>query len=108
MGKTYSTEELVSRWEDQRYMKNLMGKYANCVILNKEHEIFDRFWSKKEENLCLSFNDGAYKGAEAIKAYYEAEYRRNDLVAHLLQKRFPEKLGSLSDEELYGHRTFQG
>ena len=29
MGKTYSTEELVSRWEDQRYMKNLMGKYAN-------------------------------------------------------------------------------
>ena len=37
MGKTYSTEELVSRWEDQRYMKNLMGKYANCMILNKEH-----------------------------------------------------------------------
>ena len=25
MGKTYSTEELVSRWEDQRYMKNLMA-----------------------------------------------------------------------------------
>lgn len=40
MGKTYSTEELVSRWEDQRYMKNLMGKYANCMILNKEHEMF--------------------------------------------------------------------
>ena len=47
MGKTYSTEELVSRWEDQRYMKNLMGKYANCMILNKEHEMFERFWSKK-------------------------------------------------------------
>ena len=43
MGKTYSTEELVSRWEDQRYMKNLMGKYANCMILNKEHEMFERF-----------------------------------------------------------------
>ena len=26
MGKTYSTEELVSRWEDQRYMKNPDGQ----------------------------------------------------------------------------------
>lgn len=68
---------------------------------------FERFWSKKREDLCLSFNDGAYKGEEAIKAYYEAEYRRNDLVAHLLQKRFPEKLGSLSDEELYGIGPFK-
>ena len=56
MGKTYSTEELVSRWEDQRYMKNLMGKYANCMILNKEHEMFERFWSKKREDLCLSLS----------------------------------------------------
>ena len=73
------------------YEKNLMGKYANCVILNKEHEMFERFWSKKREDLCLAFNDGAYKGEEAIKAYYEAEYRRNDTVAHLLQKRFSGK-----------------
>ena len=60
MGKTYSTEELVSRWEDQRYMKNLMGKYAICMFLNKAHDMFERFWSMKREVLCLSFNDGAY------------------------------------------------
>ena len=62
MGKTYSTEELVSRWEDQRYMKNLMGKYANCMIYNKEHDRFERFWSKKREDLSLSFNDRDDKG----------------------------------------------
>ncbi len=31
-----TTEQLVQRWEDQRNIKNLMGKYCNIVILNRE------------------------------------------------------------------------
>ncbi|MBR2717157.1 MAG: hypothetical protein IKD79_05410, partial [Oscillospiraceae bacterium] len=95
----YTTEQLTRRWEDQRAVKNLMGKFANTVILNREQEIFSRFWSENEPT--LAFNDGVYRGVEAVKAYYEACRCRNALVASLLQKRFPERLGGMSEEEIY-------
>lgn len=102
----FTTEQLVQRWEDQRAIKNLMGKYANCVILNREQDIFDLFWSR-EADICLSFNDGAYVGADAVSGYYQACYERNALVARLLRDRFPEVLGQLSDEEVYGVGPFK-
>ena len=102
----FTTEQLTQRWEDQRALKNLMGKYANCIILNREQEIFDLFWSSKED-ICLSFNDGAYVGAEAVSGYYTACYERNKLVAKLMQARFPEKLGGMSEEEIYGIGPFK-
>ena len=88
----YTTEELTARWEDQRAIKNLMGKYANCVILNREQDIYGLFWSGRED-VSLMFNDGAYQGAEAVSAYYQACHDRNALVAKLMQARFPEVLG---------------
>lgn len=102
----FTTEQLTQRWEDQRALKNLMGKYANCLILNREQDIFDLFWSRKED-ICLSFNDGAYVGVEAVSAYYNACYDRNMLVAKLMQARFPERLGGMSDEEIYGIGPFK-
>ena len=56
----YTTEQLTQRWEDQRAIKNLMGKYANIVLLNREQEVFSRFWSGNEPT--LAFNDGVYRG----------------------------------------------
>lgn len=104
--KTFTTEELITRWEDQREIKNLMGKFANCVILNREEVIFDKFWSKKEDT-CLAFNDGAYIGGDVIQAYYQAQSDRTRLVGKILQEKFPEALGQLSDEELYGVGPFK-
>ena len=102
----YTTEQLVVRWEDQRAIKNLMGKYANCVILNREHDIYDLFWSGREDE-SLMFNDGAYTGARSVRAYYAACHDRNALVARLMQARFPEKLGGMSEEEIYGVGPFK-
>lgn len=102
----FTTEQLTQRWEDQRALKNLMGKYANCIILNREQDIFDLFWSR-EEDVCLSFNDGAYVGVEAVSGYYTACYERNMLVARLMQARFPEKLGGKSEDEIYGIGPFK-
>ena len=85
-------ELLVERWEDQRTIKNLMGKYVNCLLLNRQGEIFDSFFSKKAD-VCLTFNDGSYVGPDAVKGYFEAIVARNLLSAQLLQKRLPEKLG---------------
>ena len=103
---TFTTEQLTQRWEDQRALKNLMGKYVNCIILNREQDIFDLFWST-EEDICLSFNGGGYVGVEAVKAYYQACRDRNMQVALLMQKRFPEELGNLSEEEVYGIGPFK-
>ncbi|MCR4842990.1 MAG: nuclear transport factor 2 family protein [Eubacterium sp.] len=104
---SFSTEELIVRWEDQRQIKNLMGKYANCVILNREAEIFGAFWSKEKDDVYLGFNDGCYRGREVIASYYEAESERTAVVGKILQKKFPEQLGNLSDEELYGVGPFK-
>lgn len=94
-------EEKMSRWEDQRAIKNLMGKYANLLILNREAEIFDMLWSC-EADVCLGKNGGWYRGADAVGAYYQACSDRTALVAKLLQKRFPSMLGDKSDDELDG------
>lgn len=102
----FSTEQLVQRWEDQREIKNLMGKYANCLILNREQDIFDMFWAGRED-ICLGFNDGWYAGRDAVRDYYGACVRRSALVAKILKEHFPEQLGGLSDEEMYGRGPFK-
>ena len=99
-------ELLVERWEDQRTIKNLMGKYVNCLLLNRQGEIFSAFFSRRPD-VCLTFNDGSYVGQEAVKGYFDAVVERNMLSARLLQARLPEKLGSMSDEALYGIGPFQ-
>jgi hypothetical protein len=105
--KKFSTSQLVGRWEDQRDIKNLMGKYANCIILNRESEIYDLFWAKDKEDVCLGFNAGWYKGGDVVAGYYAAVHDRNALVASLLQKKFPEELGKKSAEEIYGIGPFK-
>ena len=99
-------EYLVERWEDQRTVKNLMGKYVNCLLLNRQGEIFDAFFSSRED-VGLTFDDGSYIGAEAVKRYYDAVVERNRLSAKLLQDRLPEKLGGRSEDEIYGIGPFQ-
>lgn len=82
-----------------------MGKYSNMIILNREGEIFEAFWSNRGDN-CLAFNDGYYKG-EAVERYYKSVEKRNALIALLLQKKFPCKLGEMGTEEIYGIGPFK-
>lgn len=100
-----TAEFLVERWEDQRTVKNLMGKYVNCLLLNRQGEIFDSFFSGRED-VSLTFNDGSYIGPEAVRGYFSAIVERNKLVAKLIQQRFPEKLGGKTEEEIYGIGPF--
>ena len=94
------TEYLLERWEDQRAIKNMMGKMTLVKMRNDDGDIFDTFWAHQED-VCLGFNDGWYVGAAAVKGYYDAVVERNMLVAKTLQAAFPEKLGDKTDEELY-------
>lgn len=94
-------EQQISRWEDQRAVKNLMGKYALTMLLEERAEAFVRFWSGRED-VCLGFNDGWYAGPEAIRGYYEAQAERTRAESALLCRLFPEKLGGISEKEKYG------
>ena len=107
MGKEKRTiEQQITAWEAQRAVKNLMGKYVNTLLLNRDFNVFDSFWAG-EEDVCLGFNEGWYRGPEAVKGYFDACRDRNALVASVLRDHFPEKLGGKSDDEIYGMGTMK-
>lgn len=99
-------EQQISRWEDQREIKNLMGIYVNHIIMNMDAEIFDTLWSGQPD-VCYGDNDGWYTGPAAVRGYYQAVHDRNVLVAELLQKKFPQEIGDRTPEENFGIGTFR-
>ncbi len=98
----FSTEELVGHWEDQRDCKNLLGRYINAIMLNRDLAAFDFFWSKEREDISLGLNSGFYRGREAVASFYTGLFERDRLVARLLQRQLPDELSDKSEEELYG------
>lgn len=102
MRQQLTTEQLTKRWEDQRSIKNLMGKYTIAMLLEEKSSVFSRFWSQEQEDVCLGFNHGWYKGAAAIQGYYDALANRTGVESQLLQTLFPQQLGDWPDEKLYG------
>ncbi len=79
----FTTEALISRWEERRALKNLMGKYINCLALNREAEIFAQFWARDRDDVSLGLNDGIYRGHAAVQGYYSALHNKNLLVSRL-------------------------
>ncbi len=101
----FSTEELVTRWEDRRTVKNLLGKYVVSFLLKREKTMFDDFWSRRED-VCLGINEGWFSGAAAIRGYYDALDKRAVAVRDKLVSLFPEKAEGKNPEELYGIGIF--
>lgn len=99
--RTMTTEQLVSRWEDRRFLKNLMGKYVVSFLLKRERTMFDDFWSRRED-VCLGENEGWYLGPEGIRSFFQARDQHTCRVRDLLTRLFPEEARGKSEEELYG------
>lgn len=100
--KNLSLEDMVSRWEDRREIQNLMGRYTYALLLKQEKDIYDTFWCKKAFDPCLGFNDGYYKGSEAVRGYFEALHQKTLLRTQLIMKDFQEKSVGMTEKELYG------
>ena len=96
-----TSEQLVGIFEDQRDIKNLMGKVCYTILLKKENEMVDRFWSGRED-ICLGINSGYYCGAAAVRSYYDAVYQHTLASTRVLQEAFPAQLSRFSPEEQYG------
>ena len=101
-----STLQLTERFEDRREIKNIMGKYVTSCLLCKEDTIVDSLFCSRDD-ITLGFNNGYYVGRDAVKGYFAAVCEATAKKSKCLQKIFPDKLGQLSDEELYGVGPFK-
>ena len=102
-----SPELQIERWEDRRDIKNLMGRYSYDCLIKNEKEIYEKYWSKRDD-VCLMFLNGTYKGAEAVKGFYAALDRYNSERATWYREMMPEKTEKLTDEALYGIGSYHG
>lgn len=101
---TFSTEELVTRWEQLRAIKNLMGRMSADYVLKKEGGMFSKYWASRED-VSLGVNEGWYVGKEAVSGYYSALAAQIMAQSKLIQSIFPQELGDKSDEEICGVGT---
>lgn len=99
--KSLTSEQLVGIFEDQRDLKNLMGKICYTILLKQEKDMVQRFWSQRED-ICLGTNAGYYDGANAVKGYYEAVHQHTVEATEFLKKAFPDRMGKLTEEEQFG------
>lgn len=98
----FTTEQLCTRWEAQREIKNLMGKYSLSLLLEKKNEVFEDFWSADREDVCLGLNNGWYVGRKSVQAYFNALYERTALETKLMVENFPDRLKMLPEKKLFG------
>lgn len=107
MARQFTVDELADRWYDRREIANLAGKFVTSILLRQEGQIFDRFWTGRED-ACLSFNDGSYQGSKAVRHYFAVKVEQTAAVSQVLKQNFPEELGGLDDEALYGVGQLRG
>lgn len=81
-------ERQIERWEAQREIKNLMGRYVRALLHKEEGEILNRFWSSRED-ISLGLNEGWYLGRASVGAYYDHRVRQMELSDRLVKNRFP-------------------
>ena len=97
----FTPEELLSRWEARRELQNIMGKMTQSYLMMEEAQIYDRWWSRRED-VCLGINSGWYSGSGAVKGYYDALGEKITLASGVIAAAFPEKLADKTQEERYG------
>ena len=92
---------LLERMESRREIRNIMGRISHDYSIKQEAAVYDRYFSRRDD-VCLGLNNGYYKGAKAVAGYYWGLGEEIALSSALIQKKFPDKLGSLSAEKVSG------
>ena len=100
--RDYTLEEKANMWLDLREIQNLMGRYVRSLMLKQEGDVFERFWSRFEGDVCYGVNEGWYTGRDEVEAYYKKLAENTAVRSQLIRDLFPEFLGAKSDEEIQG------
>ena len=99
--KEFTPMELLERLEWRREIRNVMGRISHDYAIKQEAQVYDRYFSRRED-VCLGLNNGYYKGAAAVKGYYDALGEESRLSSALIAKMFPRELEGKTEDELYG------
>ena len=99
--KEFTPMELLERLEWRREIRNVMGRISHDYAIKQEAQVYDRYFSRRED-VCLGLNNGYYKGAAAVKGYYDALGEEIRLSSALIAKMFPRALEGKTEDELYG------
>ena len=99
--KEFTPMELLERLEWRREIRNVMGRISHDYAIKQEAQVYDRYFSRRED-VCLGLNNGYYKGAAAVKGYYDALGEEIRLSSALIAKMFPQELEGKTEDELYG------
>lgn len=96
------TDKLASLWLEQREIQNLMGRYVSYRLKKKDISVFDVFWSKFEEDVCIGVNEGWYIGRDAVEGYFQKCHENTQTKSALIQELFPSFLSNKTKEEIHG------
>jgi hypothetical protein len=99
--KQLTPNEMLDRLEWRREVRNIMGRISHDYAVKQEAEVYERYWSTRED-VSLGLNNGYYQGAAAVAGYYKALGEEIKLSSELIQKMFPKELGDKTEEEVYG------
>ena len=99
--KEFTPMELLERLEWRREIRNVMGRISHDYAIKQEAQVYDRYFSRRED-VCLGLNNGYYKGAAAVKGYYDALGEEIRLSSSLIAKMFPRELEGKTEDELNG------
>lgn len=98
----FTTEQLADRFFDVREIENVMGRFVNSLLLKRDDEIYERYFSRFEDDICYGTNDGWYYGRDAVKAFFAGRYADTQARSEFVQKMFPDFLGEKVEEEIHG------
>ena len=109
MSKQYTAQEMADRCLIIREVQNVVGKVAHCDMLSDYDLVYPQFWSQSED-VCLGFNDGYFKGADAVKGYYAQKLENAKKLTKLVMEKWKdhEKVKGKTEEEMFGAGYVKG
>ena len=109
MSKLYTAQEMADRCLIIREVQNVVGKVAHCDMLSDYDLVYPQFWSQGED-VCLGFNDGYFKGADAVKGYYAQKLENAKKLTKLVMEKWKdhEKVKGKTEEEMFGAGYVKG
>ncbi len=103
MGKKQLTpEQQVTRWEHIREIENIMGKVTYYGIYCWDKKVWDEMWCKKAPEPTLGFNNGYYKGYDAISGYYDACVELMKVRTEAVKAANPAEFADKTVDEIFG------
>lgn len=100
MRGNYTIEQILERWEDIHEIENLMGRRSVYKLLAADQKEFDELWSRNDP--CLGFNNGYYKGYDAVRGYARALSEYALIRADLAKQEYPEAFENKDASEIVG------